>query len=75
MPVFEQGYRRFDGELARRSPIPAAVWHNVRTRMRWWVWLLTGGLLVSLMFLDVPFLYELFNVDPSSVEPLWRIGR
>jgi ABC-type transport system involved in multi-copper enzyme maturation permease subunit len=46
MPVFEQGYRRFDGELARRSPIPAAVWHNVRTRMRWWVWLLSGAMLL-----------------------------
>ncbi len=46
MPVFEQGYRPFEGELARRSPVPAAVWHNVRTRLRWWIWVLTAGLLM-----------------------------
>jgi ABC-type transport system involved in multi-copper enzyme maturation permease subunit len=46
MPVFEQGYRSFEGELARRSPIPAATWQNIRTRMRWWIWLLTAGLLL-----------------------------
>ena len=46
MPVFEQGYRTFDGELARRSPVPAAVWHNVRTRLRWWIWVLAAALLL-----------------------------
>lgn len=46
MPVFEQGYRPFEGELARRSPVPAAVWQNVRTRLRWWVWVLTAALLM-----------------------------
>lgn len=46
MPVFEQGYRRYEGELARRSPIPAAVWTNFRTRLRWWIWILAGALML-----------------------------
>ena len=30
---------------------------------------------LTLMFVDVPALYELFNVEHSGIEPLWRIGR
>jgi hypothetical protein len=44
MPVFDQGYRGFDGPLARRSPLPTMIWHNVRTRVRWWIWLLAAAL-------------------------------
>lgn len=32
-------------------------------------------LFIVLMFVDWPALYDLFNVQPSSFEPLWRIGR
>ena len=45
MPVFESGYRRYEGELARSSPLPLMTWHNIRPRLRWWVWVLTGLLL------------------------------
>jgi len=37
--------------------------------------LLTAGLFVGLMFVEMPALYDLFNVQPSSFEPLWRIGK
>lgn len=40
MPVFEQGYRRFDGELSRKNRVIPMVMENVRTRVRWWTWLL-----------------------------------
>lgn len=29
---------------------------------------------VVLMFVEIPALYELFNIEPSNAEPLWRIG-
>ena len=29
---------------------------------------------IGLMFVHVPVLYEWFNVQPSPVAPLWRIG-
>lgn len=29
---------------------------------------------IVLMFTDIPFLYRFFNVDPSRVSPLWRLG-
>jgi len=29
---------------------------------------------VLLMFVDMPVLYELFNVEPAGLAPLWRIG-
>ncbi len=45
MPVFEQGYRPYKGDLVRRSPIPSMVWHNVRTRVRWYIWLLSAALM------------------------------
>ena len=28
-----------------------------------------------LMFTSVPALYELFNVEPANVSPLWTLGR
>jgi decaprenyl-phosphate phosphoribosyltransferase len=28
----------------------------------------------GLMFVEIPFLYELFRVEPSGLLPLWRIG-
>jgi 4-hydroxybenzoate polyprenyltransferase len=28
---------------------------------------------VGLMFVQIPFLYDLFNVPPSPISPLWRI--
>ncbi len=31
-------------------------------------------LCLALMFSSIPVLYELFNVEPSRVEPLWRLG-
>jgi hypothetical protein len=40
MPVFEKGYRRFDGELSRSSRVFAIAFEGVRTRFRWWTWLL-----------------------------------
>ena len=45
MPVFEQGYRPYTGTITRRSPIPSMIWHNVRTRIRWYIWLLSAGLM------------------------------
>jgi len=30
---------------------------------------------VLLMFTSIPFMYELFNVDPASMDPLWTLGR
>jgi hypothetical protein len=39
--------------------------------------LLTGlcvALFMVLMFVRLPMLYELFNLEPSSVVPLWTIG-
>lgn len=32
------------------------------------------GAFLALMFVDMPVVYDLFNVLPSSVEPLWKIG-
>jgi 4-hydroxybenzoate polyprenyltransferase len=29
---------------------------------------------VLLMFTQIPLLYDLFNVEPSATEPLWRLG-
>lgn len=40
MPVFEQGYRRYDGPVSRSSRGFAIAWESIRPRMRWWVWLL-----------------------------------
>jgi decaprenyl-phosphate phosphoribosyltransferase len=31
-------------------------------------------LFVLLMFTSIPWLYEVFNVEPTRAEPLWRIG-
>lgn len=31
-------------------------------------------LFVTLMFLEIPSLYDWFGVEPSTFEPLWRIG-
>lgn len=31
------------------------------------------ALFVALMFLEIPILYDVFGVEPSSFEPLWRI--
>jgi hypothetical protein len=28
-----------------------------------------------LMFTSVPMLYQLFNVEPANVTPLWTLGR
>jgi 4-hydroxybenzoate polyprenyltransferase len=36
--------------------------------------LFTAAVFVGLMFVEMPALYELFNVQPSTFEPLWRIG-
>ena len=36
--------------------------------------LLSAAAFVLLMFLHVPSLYELFNINPAPVEPLWTIG-
>ena len=35
----------------------------------------TLGLVLLLMFADIPVLYRIFNVESPSFEPLWRIGR
>jgi 4-hydroxybenzoate polyprenyltransferase len=35
---------------------------------------LSVSLFVLLMFTHIPVLYELFNIEPSHVEPLWRLG-
>jgi 4-hydroxybenzoate polyprenyltransferase len=32
------------------------------------------SLFVLLMFTSIPFLYDLFNVEPSTAAPLWTIG-
>jgi hypothetical protein len=29
---------------------------------------------VVLMFSSIPMLYELFNVEPSQIAPLWTLG-
>ena len=31
-------------------------------------------LFVLLMFVHMPMLYDLFNIEPSRLEPLWRLG-
>ena len=33
----------------------------------------TTALFVAMMFLEIPGMYDLFNVEPSSFEPLWRL--
>lgn len=35
----------------------------------------SATLFVVLMFTSIPFLYDLFNVAPSTATPLWTIGR
>jgi 4-hydroxybenzoate polyprenyltransferase len=35
---------------------------------------LCATLFVLLMFTSIPFLYDLFNVEPSTAAPLWTIG-
>jgi len=45
MPVFELGYRRYEGEISRRSPVPAMAWQGIRPRLRWWIWVLMFFLL------------------------------
>ncbi len=42
MPVFDQGYRRFEGTLRPRHALGALVWTAVRPRLRWWLWLLAA---------------------------------
>ena len=29
---------------------------------------------VLLMFTSIPVLYDLFNVEPANMEPLWTLG-
>ncbi|MDA1264500.1 MAG: UbiA prenyltransferase family protein [Planctomycetota bacterium] len=36
--------------------------------------LFTTCVFLALMFIEMPALYEVFNVRPSTFEPLWRIG-
>jgi hypothetical protein len=31
-------------------------------------------LFIALMFTSIPWLYELFNVEPARMEPLWTLG-
>jgi decaprenyl-phosphate phosphoribosyltransferase len=31
-------------------------------------------LFILLMFTHIPALYDLFNIEPSSIEPLWKLG-
>ncbi len=45
MPVFELGYRRYEGEISQRSPVPAMAWQGIRPRLRWWIWVLLFFLL------------------------------
>ncbi len=40
MPIFEQGYRAYHGELSRGSRALAIAWENVRPRLDWRVWVL-----------------------------------
>ena len=35
---------------------------------------LTTLVFVLLMFTSIPGLYDLFNVDPAKMEPLWTLG-
>jgi 4-hydroxybenzoate polyprenyltransferase len=37
--------------------------------------ILSGVLFVLLMFTHVPMLYNLFNVEPARLDPLWILGR
>jgi hypothetical protein len=74
MPVFEQGYRPYEGPLANRSPLLTMVWHNFRTRVRWWIWLLAAALLAYpyLVFGVVIFLFtagtSMFGIElPGGV--------
>jgi decaprenyl-phosphate phosphoribosyltransferase len=36
--------------------------------------LLTTLVFILLMFTSIPFLYDLFNVEPARMEPLWTLG-
>jgi 4-hydroxybenzoate polyprenyltransferase len=36
--------------------------------------ILSGTLFVLLMFTHIPALYELFNVEPARLDPLWTLG-
>jgi ABC-type transport system involved in multi-copper enzyme maturation permease subunit len=38
MPIFDQGYRAYEGELRRKSPWPVIAWENFRTRLTRPVW-------------------------------------
>ena len=50
MPIFEQGYRAYTGEVRKGSRALAIAWESFRPRMRWWVWL------VAFVFMWWPFL-------------------
>lgn len=43
MPIFEQGYKPYEGELSRTRRVLPIAWEGFRTRLRWWVWLLIAG--------------------------------
>jgi len=34
---------------------------------------LTVFVMITLLFVDIPAMYELFNVVPHSIEPLWQL--
>jgi hypothetical protein len=36
--------------------------------------ILTTLVFILLMFTSIPPLYQLFNVEPSSMQPLWTLG-
>ena len=50
MPIFEQGYRPYTGEVRRGSRALAIAWESIRPRMRWFIWL------IGFLFLFWPYL-------------------
>ena len=37
-------------------------------------WVFATLVFILLMFTSIPGLYDLFNVDPARMEPLWTLG-
>lgn len=54
MPIFEQGYRRYEGPVRKTSRALPIAWESIRPRMRWWVWVM--------LFLSLFWPYLIFAV-------------
>src|SRR6516165_4712275 len=76
MPIFDQGYQHWDGELSGRPWRWLTVtWHGVRTHMknRWVRLLMLFAWLPALTLVSFLIVWGLFEQRSSLVEPLRSI--